>query len=70
MIASGRYGPKRLARRWQGGNVGLVIYDECHHATAEDNRRCCGSLASSTRVAGALVGFTATTPRADGMGLE
>src|SRR5689334_551430 len=30
---------ERLARVMRGRDVGLVIYDECHHAAASDNRR-------------------------------
>ena len=30
---------ERLARVIQGRDIGLVIYDECHHAAAEDNLR-------------------------------
>ena len=30
---------ERLARVLRGRDVGLIIYDECHHAAAEDNLR-------------------------------
>ena len=30
---------ERLARLIRGRDLGLVIYDECHHAAADDNRR-------------------------------
>ncbi|MES2572576.1 MAG: DEAD/DEAH box helicase family protein, partial [Verrucomicrobiota bacterium] len=30
---------ERLARVLQGRDVGLIIYDECHHAAADDNLR-------------------------------
>jgi len=61
----------RLNRLISGRNVGLVIYDECHHAPAEDNKRVLKDLgAFEPNWGGTLVGFTATTMRGDGIGLE
>lgn len=49
----------------------LIIYDECHHAVADDNQRILESLGVfETDFRGTLVGFTATTQRADGIGLD
>ncbi|MBL4848513.1 MAG: DEAD/DEAH box helicase [Planctomycetes bacterium] len=64
-------GDARLARllgRWQPR---LVIYDECHHAPAEDNLRVLEGLGVFDEDwPGTLVGFTATTSRGDGVGLD
>jgi len=62
---------ERLAKVIRGRNVGLVIYDECHHAAAEDNLRVLrqiGVFEPDWR--GTLLGFTATTARGDGKGLD
>ncbi len=62
---------ERLARVMAARQFGLVVYDECHHATAEDNRRVLRSLgAFDDGWTGTLLGFTATTVRADGVGLD
>ncbi len=62
---------QRLAEVARGRNVGLVIYDECHHAAAEDNLRVLRQLGVFDRDwSGTLLGFTATTARADGKGLD
>lgn len=62
---------ERLARVLAARRFGLVVYDECHHATAEDNRRVLGSLGVfDDDWQGTLLGFTATTVRADGVGLN
>jgi superfamily II DNA or RNA helicase len=62
---------QRLARLRQQHDFRLVIYDECHHATAEDNMRVLRELgAFEIGWRGTLLGFTATTMRADGVGLE
>ncbi len=62
---------ERLARVMRGRDVGLVIYDECHHAAAEDNQRVLRQLgAFDDDWAGTLLGFTATTARGDGKGLD
>jgi hypothetical protein len=54
-----------------GRDVGLVIYDECHHAAAEDNLRVLRELGCfDPDWDGTLVGFTATTARGDGKGLD
>jgi superfamily II DNA or RNA helicase len=61
----------RLARVLQGREIGLIIYDECHHAAAEDNQRVLRQLgAFDEGWAGTLLGFTATTSRGDGKGLD
>lgn len=61
----------RLQRVVAGRRVGLVVYDECHHATAEDNQRVLRSLgAFEPEWEGTLLGFTATPARADGVGLD
>ena len=50
---------------------GLIIYDECHHAAAEDNMRVLRQVgAFDSDWMGTLIGFTATPSRADGIGLE
>lgn len=62
---------ERLARVIRGRNVGLVIYDECHHAAAEDNLRVLRQIGVFDHDwAGTLLGFTATTSRGDGQGLD
>lgn len=62
---------ERLARFLQGRDLGLIVYDECHHAAAEDNLRVLRTLgAFSERWDGTLLGFTATTARGDGKGLD
>lgn len=62
---------ERLERVVDGRNVGLVIYDECHHAAAEDNLRVLRGLGVfDERWEGTLLGFTATTARGDGKGLD
>ncbi len=61
----------RLARVIRDRDVGLVIYDECHHAAAEDNLRVLRQLgAFDPGWTGTLLGFTATTSRGDGRGLD
>ncbi|HVK66769.1 MAG TPA: DEAD/DEAH box helicase, partial [Polyangium sp.] len=48
-----------------------VIYDECHHAAADDNLRVLRRLgAFDSDWNGTLLGFTATTTRGDGKGLD
>ncbi len=62
---------ERLVRVMAARSFGLVIYDECHHAPAEDNRRVLRSLGVfKPDWTGTLLGFTATTYRGDGMGLD
>lgn len=62
---------ERLSRVIRGRDVGLVIYDECHHAAAEDNQRVLRQLGVfEERWSGTLLGFTATTERGDGKGLD
>lgn len=62
---------ERLARLVEGRDVGLVVYDECHHAAAEDNLRVLRGLgAFDPGWTGTLLGFTATTQRGDGQGLD
>src|SRR5690606_5774252 len=62
---------ERLARVLRGRDFGLVVYDECHHAAAEDNLRVLRQLgAFDADWSGTLLGFTATTERGDGRGLD
>jgi superfamily II DNA or RNA helicase len=62
---------ERLARVMQGRNLGLVVYDECHHAAADDNLRVLRQIGVFDRGwTGTLLGFTATTARGDGKGLD
>jgi ATP-dependent helicase IRC3 len=62
---------ERLARLLAGRDLGLVIYDECHHAAAEDNLRVLRQIGVfEPRFSGTLLGFTATTTRGDGKGLD
>jgi len=61
----------RIGRVLAGRDLRLVIYDECHHAVADDNRRVLEQIgAFDPDWPGTLVGFTATTRRADGRGLS
>ncbi len=61
----------RLAGVIRGRDVGLIIYDECHHAAADDNLRVLRQLAVfDPGWTGTLLGFTATTARGDGRGLD
>lgn len=62
---------KRLEEVMRGRDFGLVVYDECHHAAAEDNKRVLRQLgAFDPAWSGTLLGFTATTARGDGIGLS
>ncbi len=62
---------ERLAKLIEGRDLGLVIYDECHHAAADDNLRVLRQLGAFERTwEGTLLGFTATTARGDGKGLD
>ncbi len=62
---------ERLTRVLRGRDVGLIIYDECHHAAADDNLRVLRQLgAFEEGWNGTLLGFTATTGRGDGKGLD
>jgi superfamily II DNA or RNA helicase len=62
---------ERLGRVLQGRDIGLVIYDECHHAAADDNRRVLRQIGVFEEDwPGTLLGFTATTARGDGKGLD
>ncbi|MFT5430452.1 MAG: ATP-dependent helicase IRC3 [Myxococcota bacterium] len=64
-------GPERLRRVLAGRDIGLVLYDECHHAVADDNQRVLSELGCfDDDWSGTLLGFTATTNRADGQGLD
>jgi len=61
----------RLANVIRGRDLGLIVYDECHHAAAEDNLRVLRQLGVfDERWTGTLLGFTATTARGDGKGLD
>src|SRR6478609_6606764 len=62
---------ERLARVLRGRDVGLIIYDECHHSAADDNLRVLRQLGAFDQGwTGTLLGFTATTARGDGKGLH
>jgi superfamily II DNA or RNA helicase len=62
---------ERLAGIIRGRNLGLVVYDECHHAAADDNLRVLRQIgAFDAAWTGTLLGFTATTARGDGKGLD
>lgn len=62
---------ERLEQVLKDRDIGLVIYDECHHAAAEDNLRVLRRLgAFDPAWTGTLLGFTATTARGDGKGLD
>jgi superfamily II DNA or RNA helicase len=62
---------ERLARVMRDRDLGLVIYDECHHAAADDNLRVLRQLGVfEPSFTGTLLGFTATTARGDGQGLD
>jgi superfamily II DNA or RNA helicase len=61
----------RLANVIRGRDFGLIVYDECHHAAAEDNLRVLRQLGVfDEHWTGTLLGFTATTARGDGKGLD
>ena len=61
----------RLEKLKEVFDFGLVIYDECHHAAAEDNTRVLRQVGVfDADWTGTLIGFTATTTRADGIGLD
>ncbi|MFO7562994.1 MAG: DEAD/DEAH box helicase [Enhygromyxa sp.] len=61
----------RIGRVLAGRSLGLVIYDECHHAVADANRAVLERVGVfEADWPGTLVGFTATTRRADGRGLN
>jgi superfamily II DNA or RNA helicase len=63
--------PERLTELLAGRDFGLVVYDECHHAAAEDNQRVLRQLgAFEPHWDGTLLGVTATTERGDGQGLD
>jgi len=62
---------ERLAALAGGRDIGLIIYDECHHAAAEDNLRVLRQIGVfEPDWPGTLLGFTATTYRGDGQGLD
>lgn len=62
---------RRLTRLLAEREVGLCIYDECHHAPAEDNKRVLSELgAFDEGWGGTLLGLTATATRGDGVGLN
>lgn len=63
--------PDRIGRVLGGRDLGLIVYDECHHAPAEDNQRVLRTIgAFEPDWPGTLLGFTATTSRGDGVGLD
>lgn len=57
------------ARRRRVRNVGLVVVDECHHATAASYRTVLEHYGCFTPGGARAVGFTATMSRGDGVGL-
>lgn len=63
--------PDRIGSVLAGRELGLIIYDECHHAPAEDNLRVLRTIGVfEPDWPGTLLGFTATTARGDGKGLD
>lgn len=63
--------PDRIGSVLGGRDLGLIIYDECHHAPADDNLRVLRTIgAFEPDWPGTLLGFTATTARGDGKGLD
>jgi superfamily II DNA or RNA helicase len=63
--------PDRIGSVLGGRDLGLIIYDECHHAPAEDNLRVLRTIGVfESDWPGTLLGFTATTSRGDGKGLD
>lgn len=61
----------RLARVLADRDFGLVVYDECHHAVADGNRRVLEGLGAFREDwTGTLLGVTATAVRADRRGLD
>jgi len=63
--------PDRIGQVLAGRDLGLIIYDECHHAPAADNMRVLRTIgAFEPDWPGTLLGFTATTSRGDGKGLD
>ena len=62
---------RRLEKVLAGRDFGLVIYDERHHAAAEDNLRILRRLGVfDDDWSGTLLGFTATTSHGDGKVLD
>lgn len=60
----------RIGKALGGRGIRLVVYDECHHAVADANRRVLEQVGVfAPDWPGTLIGFTATTRRADGRGL-
>lgn len=57
------------ARRRRVRNVGLVVVDECHHATASSYRTVLDHYGCFRPGGARAVGFTATMSRGDGVGL-
>jgi ATP-dependent helicase IRC3 len=63
--------PDRIGKVLAGRDIGLIIYDECHHAPADDNLRVLRTIGVfEPDWPGTLLGFTATTSRGDGKGLD
>src|SRR3954464_1067542 len=63
--------PDRIGSALSGRDLGLIIYDECHHAPADDNLRVLRTIGVfEPDWPGTLLGFTATTSRGDGKGLD
>jgi len=61
---------RNIKRRQRIRNVGLVVVDECHHATAPSYRTILDHFGCFTEGGARAVGFTATMSRGDGVGLR
>lgn len=63
--------PARLGDLMEQGAFDLIVYDECHHSTATQNKEVLRRLGVfEPDFEGLFVGVTATTRRADGEGLD
>ncbi len=61
----------RLGDVMKGRDIRLIVYDECHHAAADDNMRVLRQIGCfEDDWPGTLLGFTATPSRGDGKGLD
>lgn len=61
------YQQNRIEQLIESGPIGLIVYDECHHAPAPANRSVLEQLGAYDDVP--CVGFTATLKRSDETGL-
>ena len=55
----------RRLENFEPGDFDIIIYDECHHASAKSNKKIVDYFKPRL-----LLGFTATPNRADGQGLD